>query len=57
VPAVTKSGKPFVWKKLVAQLTARGAHDPEALAAWIGRRVLGKARFEQLSKDARRRRG
>lgn len=56
MPAVTKSGHPFVWKKLVAQLTA-GAHDPEALAAWIGRRVLGKAQFQALSKGHRGRRG
>lgn len=54
MPAVTKSGKPFVWKKLVAELTARGAHDPEALAAWIGRRVLGKAQFQALSQKHRK---
>lgn len=50
---LTKNGKPFVWKKLVAQLTARGAHDPEALAAWIGRRALGKKRFQDLSRKHR----
>lgn len=50
MPAVTRSGHPFVWKKLVAELAARGAHDPEALAAWIGRRVLGRAQFQALSK-------
>lgn len=55
MPAVTKSGHPFVWKKLVAQLTAKGTHDPEALAAWIGRRVLGKTQFQALSQQHRRR--
>ncbi len=50
---LTKKGTPFNWKKLVAQLTAKGAHDPEALAAWIGRRVLGKQRFQELSQKHR----
>lgn len=46
---LTKKGHPYNWKRLVAQVTAKGAHDPEALAAWISRRVLGKRRFQQLS--------
>jgi hypothetical protein len=57
MPGITKSGHPFVWKKLVAELAAKGAHDPEALAAWIGRRVLGKAQFQALSKGHRHRGG
>ncbi|MFH8792202.1 hypothetical protein [Streptomyces sp. NPDC017941] len=50
----TLKGGTFNWDKIVAELRARGARDPEALAAWIGRRVMGKAAFEQLSKNARR---
>jgi hypothetical protein len=32
--------------KLAAKLAARGAHDPKALAAWIGRKKLGKKAFQ-----------
>ena len=41
------SGKRFA--KLSATLAARGAHDPDALAAWIGRRKFGAARMGKLS--------
>lgn len=37
------------FNKLVSQLAAKGAHDPEALAAWIGRRKLGKTAFQKLA--------
>lgn len=50
----TLKGGSFNWDKLVAELRARGARDPEALAAWIGRRVLGKDRFQRLSAAGRR---
>jgi hypothetical protein len=31
------------------KLAARGAHDPAALAAWIGRRKYGKRRYTALA--------
>ena len=34
---------------LKASLAAKGAHDPGALAAYIGRRKLGKAKFTALA--------
>lgn len=40
---------PFTGKRLVAQLAAKGAHDPEALAAWIGRRKYGKKAFRKIA--------
>lgn len=51
---LTKKGSVFNWDKLVRELRQRGARDPEALAAWIGRRALGKARFQRLSQKHRR---
>ena len=41
------SGKRFA--KLSATLAARGAHDPDALAAFIGRRKYGSAGMAKLS--------
>ena len=41
------SGKRFA--KLSGALAARGAHDPDALAAWIGRRKYGPKRMGKLS--------
>jgi len=43
------------FKALVQKLRRRGAKDPEALAAWIGRKKYGKKRFAQLSRKGRRR--
>ena len=49
------TGKRFA--ELEAALAARGARDPRALAAWIGRSKYGKARFQKLAAAGRRRRG
>jgi phage head maturation protease len=43
--------------KLKASLAAKGAHDPGALAAHIGRKRYGKARFQALAAAARKRKG
>lgn len=40
-------------KAFVAKLARKGARDPEALAAWIGRRKLGKRPFQKLARTAR----
>lgn len=39
---------------LKKKLAAKGASDPAALAAYIGRKKLGKAKFQRLSAAARR---
>jgi hypothetical protein len=44
-----KPGTGARFKKLSATLAARGAHDPDALAAFIGRQKYGHARFGQMS--------
>ena len=34
------------YEKLVKSLSAKGAKDPKALAAWIGRKKYGKKAFQ-----------
>ena len=44
-------GKPMTsYDKLVHKLAAKGSKDPKALAAWIGRKKLGKAEFQRRAK-------
>lgn len=45
------SGKRFA--KLEKKLAKNGAKDPEALAAYIGRKKYGKKRFGKLSAKGR----
>ncbi len=46
---------PYIgFRKLVRQLEAKGAEDPKALAAWIGRRKYGKAAFQAMAAAGRR---
>lgn len=47
------TGKRFA--KLESQLQAKGAKNPAALAAWIGRKNLGKTKFQKLSTAGRKR--
>lgn len=35
------------YEKLVGSLEKQGARDPRALAAWIGRKKLGKVKFQK----------
>jgi phage head maturation protease len=42
---------------LKSSLAAKGAHDPGALASWIGRNKFGKARFQGLAAAARKKAG
>jgi hypothetical protein len=49
-----KLGSGGRFKKLTAQLASKGAHDPAALAAWIGRRKYGKGAFGKLSAAGRK---
>lgn len=47
------SGERF--RALKAKLARKGVKDPAALAAAIGRKKYGKARFQQLAAAGRRR--
>ncbi len=51
--SAAKLGSGARFKKLSASLAAKGAHDPGALAAWIGRRKYGKKAFTKLASAAR----
>ena len=37
------------YKKLVKKLASEGAKDPRALAAYIGRKKYGKAKFQEMA--------
>lgn len=37
------------FKKLKSQLAKKGAYNPSALAAYIGRKSLGKKKFQALA--------
>src|SRR5690349_2723879 len=52
-----KLGSGARFKALSAQLAAKGAKDPDALAAHIGRKRYGKAKFTALASAARKRKG
>jgi hypothetical protein len=41
------------YEKLVRKLAAQGSKDPKALAAYIGRKKLGKAEFQRRAKAGR----
>ena len=43
------------YDKLKRSLAAKGVKDPGALAAWIGRKKLGKAKFQKKAALARKR--
>lgn len=43
------------FRMLVLSLKRRGAKNPAALAAWIGRKKYGKSAFAQMALKARRR--
>ena len=51
--AAPKLGTGARFAKLKASLAAKGAHDPGALAAYIGRKKFGKAKFMKLAAKAR----
>lgn len=50
---MAKLGSGARFKKLSGELAAKGAHDPDALAAFIGRKKHGKKRFQQLAAAGR----
>jgi hypothetical protein len=42
------------FKRLVKKLSARGARDPKALAAYIGRKKHGHEKFQRLAAQGRK---
>lgn len=49
-----KLGTGARFKALTAKLKAKGAYAPKALAAYIGRKKYGKAKFQKLAKQGRK---
>ena len=43
------------YEKLIGSLEKKGVREPRALAAYIGRKKLGKAKFQSLAAKGRRR--
>lgn len=43
------------FEKLTAELKAKGAKNPKALAAWIGRKKYKKKRFQKMAAVGRKR--
>jgi len=52
--AKPKLGTGERFKQLVGKLKGKGATNPDALAAWIGRRKYGKKKFGKLSAGGRK---
>lgn len=46
------SGERF--KELESKLERKGVKDPKALAAWIGRKNLGKKKFQELARKGKK---
>ncbi len=57
VSRAAKLGSGARFRALKAKLAAKGASDPGALAAHIGRKRYGKARFTALASAARKKKG
>jgi phage head maturation protease len=55
--AMPKLGTGARFAKLKKSLASKGASDPGALAAYIGRKKFGKAKFGKLAGAARKRKG
>ena len=43
------------YEQLIGELEKKGVREPRALAAFIGRKKLGKAKFQSLAAKGRRR--
>jgi hypothetical protein len=43
------------YEKLIGELEKKGVRESRALAAYIGRKKLGKAKFQSLAAKGRRR--
>lgn len=49
-----KLGTGTRFKNLKDKLASKGAKDPAALAAYIGRKSLGKERFQKLAEKGKK---
>lgn len=49
-----KLGSGARFKKLTKTLAKKGAKNPKALAAWIGRKKYGKKKFQKLAKKGKK---
>ena len=49
MPKKAKLGTGARFKALTKKLSKKGVKDPAALAAYIGRKSLGKKRFQRLA--------
>ena len=45
------------FNKLAAKLKKKGAKSPRGLAAYIGRKKYGKAKFQKMAAKGRKKRG
>lgn len=52
--AKAKLGSGARFKALKSKLASKGATDPGALTAWIGRKKHGKKRFQKLSAEGKK---
>ena len=55
--AKAKPGSGSRFKALSKKLKGRGVKNPDALAAYIGRKKYGKAKFQKLSAKGRKKLG
>ena len=51
--ATSRPGQGKRFAALTSELEAKGAKNPAALSAWIGRRKYGKSKFQRLSARGR----
>ena len=51
--AKPKLGTGDRFKQLSSKLKGQGVKDPDALAAWIGRKKYGKKKFQKLAAKGR----
>jgi len=49
-----KLGTGTRFKQLVEKLKKQGKKNPEALAAWLGRKKVGKVKFQALARKGRK---
>lgn len=52
--AKSKLGTGARFKALTKKLTRKGIRNPKALAAFIGRKKFGKARFQKMAAKGRK---
>lgn len=51
---ITFQGSQDDFEHVERSVAAKGAHDPKALTAWIGRKTLGKKEFQRRAAEGRK---